>query len=170
MTELVVQHLWNGEANPRPDLWARFALSKTAEGLLVTATMPTTLAERIPNAPENTRVDNLWEYSVAELFLAKNDKEYLEIEIGPCGHYLVLGFKDVRVRSNEYKDFAPTIVTHNDQSVLTHTFLIPTALLPNPITRACAFVISGDVFLSSAPLPGEEPNFHQPSHFPPINF
>ncbi len=170
MTELVVQNLWNGKGSTRPDLWARFALSKTKEGIMVTATMPTALAERIPNAPENTRVDNLWEYSVAELFLAKNDKEYLEIEIGPCGHFLILGFSDVRVRSNEYEDFAPTIVTHNDQKTITHTFLIPTTMLPEPITKACAFVISKDLFLSSAPLPGDEPNFHQPASFPPIVF
>jgi len=48
-----------------------------------------------PREPAGSR-DRLWELEVVELFLLGGGERYLEVELGPHGHYLVLELDGVR--------------------------------------------------------------------------
>lgn len=52
----------------------------------------------IPDAQQGF-FDGLWDYDVFELFAAGQDGRYLEIEVGPGGHWLVYWFSSYRKRS-----------------------------------------------------------------------
>ena len=43
--------------------------------------------------------EGLWNYEAVELFIAGPDHRYLEVELGPHGHHLVLTFHAIRERS-----------------------------------------------------------------------
>ncbi|MEN8185310.1 MAG: hypothetical protein ABFS46_22550, partial [Myxococcota bacterium] len=48
------------------------------------------------------------------------------------------------------------------------TLVLPGSMLPAGIQAANAFVIAGGHFLAHHPLPGPEPDFHQPACFPRV--
>lgn len=116
----------------------------------------------------------LWEHEVVELFVAgpggDDEVEYLEIELSPHGHHLVLRLRGVRhaIEEGLPLDFRAAIEGGRWRGEA----LVPRAWLPPPPHRAAAFAIHGTGaarrHLSSVALPGERPDFHQPRSFPPI--
>ena len=92
---LVVDHTWDGQPLPEPDC-ARFTLTLDEAHLLVQVDAPFR-DDPPPRAPPGP-TDRLWEYEVAELFLLGDDQRYLEIELGPHGHHLVLELRGPRPR------------------------------------------------------------------------
>lgn len=119
--------------------------------------------------PSGTAVEKngLWNYEVVELFLLARDGSYLEIEIGPHGHYLILALRTVRqVIGRRTPVHCATRITGNRrQGFLT---LIPDAALL-PFTHANGYAIHGQGpnrrHLAAAAVPGEHPDFHQPTRF-----
>jgi hypothetical protein len=126
-----------------------------------------------PPGPAGT-TPRLWEHEVVELFVAgpggDEDVEYLEVELSPHGHHLVLRLRGVRqvVEEGLPLDFRAVIEGRRWRGEAR----IPRAWLPPRPHRAAAFAMHGTCaarrHLSSVILPGDRPNFHQPRRFTPV--
>lgn len=110
----------------------------------------------------------LWNFEVVELMLLGDDEHYLEVEIGPQGHYLMLQLHGVRrvVQSGMSVDLhlrAPA--AHANAPRRWQASLdLPAALLPAGLARLNAFAIHGEGkarrYLAMAPAGGKIPDFH----------
>jgi len=105
----------------------------------------------------------LWEHEVVELFLFGNDARYLEIELGPAGHHLVLQLHGIRqvVKTLTTLEFPkPRIDSGRWSGVAT----IATRHLPDGLHRVNAHAIHGQAaqrrYLSAFAGPGS-PDFHR---------
>jgi hypothetical protein len=117
----------------------------------------------------------LWEFEVVEVFLAAGGVidalSYTEIELSPHGHYLILRFAGARRRSGSPLTLADYRVDRRSER-WRGAAAVPLAYLPPPPWRANAFALHGvgaaRRFLLAHPLPGAQPDFHQPHLFPPL--
>lgn len=172
MTILRVDRLWSGQPLA-PEQHAELRLAAAGDDLLLTVDAPFHGDSPPPGAPGPT--PGLWEHEVVELFVAGpgTDEafEYLEVELSPHGHHLVLRLAGVRrvVESVLPLDFRASI----DGGRWRGSARLPRAWLPPPPHRAAAFALHGEGaarrYLSSVTLPGDAPDFHQPHRFPPID-
>jgi hypothetical protein len=100
---------------------------------------------------------------VVELFLAGPGDRYLEIELGPGGHHLVLLLGGVRkvVQEQLPLDFH---VQHANGRWSGRAWL-PAGWLPEGPWRTNAYAIHGlgaeRRYLAAFPVPGEAPDFHR---------
>lgn len=113
----------------------------------------------------------LWEHEVVELFVLGADERYLELELGPHGHHLVLqlhGLRQVVARQLPLDVVIRHTATHWQA-----TARIPRDLLPPGPHCANAYAIHGvgDArrYLASTPVPGPKPDFHRLSCFPVVS-
>ncbi|MFA4845707.1 MAG: hypothetical protein WC654_04070 [Patescibacteria group bacterium] len=167
---LHLDHLWNGSVCPDDRLWADVELSQVKDGLHVRVVAPMLLEQSVPDVPIGSRVEDLWNFDVVELFLVGPGHQYLELELGAGGHFLVLGFDSVRRRANSYERFQPVVrfeKTAEKQWVSEVTF--PWKIIPENLRAMNAFAIMAGQFLAYAPVPGIEPDFHQPDFFPGVS-
>ncbi len=118
-----------------------------------------------PDAPRGP-LDGLWNFEVVELFVLHGPDRYVELELGPHGHWVSLAFDGVR------NPVACPLPLRSWSKIEGHRWWgelrMPSAAVPEPIgINACAIHGSGRNrrFCSAAELPGPTPEFHQPSHF-----
>lgn len=128
-----------------------------------------------PDTPPGSTA-RLWTREVVECFLAAAGKPYLEVELGPHGHYLVLKLSDVREVSESglaLSSYETTITGGRWQGVAS----FPLEYLPGRrVTRGNAFAIRGvgsaRNYMTATPEArsedGKRPDFHQPALFQPI--
>lgn len=163
---LDINSLWNGSPHPDPLHHAHVELQQLSGGIKIKASALSRPNLKIPDAPLG-RLDGLWEYDVVEVFFAGSDS-YLEIELGAGGHWLVLAFDAVRHRSDDFSDmtFETSHQVHDRR--WENEITIPWDVVPKGVARMNAFAIAGGAFLALNPVPGEIPDFHQPSTFPEI--
>jgi hypothetical protein len=174
--ELRVEHLWDGRA-AEPGEVVRLEV----EGLTAAEGEPGGLRLSVdaafhgdppPAAPPGpTR--RLWEHEVVELFVAGPGEPdrvpYLEVELGPHGHHLVLRLAGVRrvVESGLPLDYQVWI----DGLRWSGEARLPAAWLPPRPWRLNAYALHGTAperrYLAMRPVPGAEPDFHQPERFVP---
>lgn len=122
-------------------------------------------------APESDRgsTEELWKFEVVEVFLGNSEKPYLEVELGPHGHYLVITLADIRAVTasglplNSY-------VTSRTGSRWKGIASFPREYLPaGGVTRGNAFAIRGIKnerrYMAANPTGGARPDFHKPSTF-----
>ena len=112
----------------------------------------------------------LWEHEVVELMLLGDDDRYMELEVGPYGHYLALQLAGVRnvVAQGMALDVQaqplPDGDVGPDGARWRATVTLPLALLPAGRLRLNAFAIAGDGparrYLALFPALGERPDFH----------
>jgi hypothetical protein len=164
---LVVEHTWDGQALPEPDR-ARFTLTLGKADLLVEVDARFRDDPPPPSPPGPT--DRLWEYEVAELFLLGDDQCYLEIELGPHGHHLVLEIHGPR---NVLRSGMPIEYTATREGTRWHgRARVPTAWLPPGLRAANAYTISGSGaerrYAAACPVPGPAPDFHRLECFAPL--
>ena len=124
---------------------------------------------RDPPPPGTGSFDGLWDYEVVELFLVGAGEDYVELEFGPHGHFLVLRLHGARnaVERSLPIVYAATIAGDRWRGVAR----VPRRLVPAGPHRANAFAIHGvraRRYLCATPLPGPHPDFHQPGRFPPV--
>ena len=166
----VVKNMWDGSPCGDERLHAEVWITKATAGLNVRVHATVLDGQKVPDAPVDSRFDGLWEYDVVELFFAGEDGTYSEIEIGAGGHYLVLAFDGVRQLSN---DFAGREFDHRHGGATPGTWqtqmTIPWDALPAKIAKMNAFAIMGGTHLALSPVPGTEPDFHQPGTFPNVD-
>ena len=112
---------------------------------------------------------------MVELFLLNDAGLYLEVELGPWGHHLVLLLDNGKdLRHSLPLDYS---VQRGEGGTWTGRAVIPTAYLPPNISKLNAYAIhgSGDERKYEALHPAEKgvhkaPNFHRLEDFKPIDF
>ena len=114
------------------------------------------------------RTDRLWEHEVVELFLVGRDDRYLEIELGPHGHWLGL---QLHGRRNIVDDAVPiAFEVGRDDTRWRGVARVDAAHVPTGLERWNAFAIHGQGldrrYLAAAPVPGDGPDFHRIELFP----
>jgi hypothetical protein len=135
---------------------------------------------------------DVYKHEVVEIFISAYPKDdddaqfspYLEIQIGPYGHYSMVFFlqeadfanKDTSLEVDKFA--APKINTQKGR--WTAELSLPSFYLPEPacgddlsitwMMNAFAMHGSGDEreYLAHAPVPGDKPNFHQLKAFVPL--
>lgn len=158
---------WGGSPCPDDRLWADVFLSQTKEGIHLRVQAPMLHEQKIPDAPMGSRVEGLWEFDVVELFLVGPGHQYLEIELGAGGHFLVLGFDSIRHRSDAYESFAPILrFEKTGEKIWTSSLVIPWKMVPENLRALNVFAIMAGQFLAYSAVPGEQPDFHQPDRYP----
>ncbi|KAK6056404.1 hypothetical protein COOONC_06091 [Cooperia oncophora] len=85
----------------------------------------------------------LWEYEVVEFFFANNRDQYIEVEVGPHGHWLCLLFDGIRKPFNNGEELELEISNKFVGSMWHCEFEIPLAYLPGNITKFNSFAIHG---------------------------
>jgi len=163
---LPIEQHWNGTRCPDPLRRGVLSLALAAGVLEIDASFARQLPARLPSAPRGSRVANLWEYDVIECFLVGAGGRYLEIELGAAGHFLVLEFDAPRRCVNEHAALAPPLSFREDAERWHASLRLPFALVPAGLVALNAFAIAGGSFLAHHPVPGAEPDFHQPHAFP----
>ncbi len=164
---LSIARLWNGLPCPDHRLGAMVELAQSETGVRVRALTTARDNARTPDAPVGSRVDRLWETDVVELFVVDEDGQYLEVELGVGGHYLVLGFDAPRHLAADFADVAfETLHEERPDQSIVNEILIPNEMFPMNLKALNAYAIVGNQYLAFHPLPGSEPDFHQPGMFP----
>ncbi len=167
MSTLVVDRTWEGVPLP-PALRSSLHLAEEPDGLVLSWVAPDGDTPAPASAPGPT--EGLWVHEVVELFLAGSGPAYLEVEVGPHGHHLVIRLTDVRVRGEALLPLDVAVARLPGRAWAGQAHL-PRVWVPSGPLRAAAFrVAPGHTppHLASQKLPGDGANFHQPQHFPPI--
>ena len=167
---LHIDRLWDGSPCPDDRLFAEVFLSQTKAGIHVRVEAPMLHDQKVPDVPMGSRVEGLWEFDVVELFLVGPGHQYLEIELGAGGHFLALGFDSIRHRSDAYESFAPVLRFEKTGEKLWRSSLtIPWKMIPENLRALNAFAIMAGQFLAYSPVPGEQPDYHQPDRYPNVS-
>lgn len=158
---------WDGSTCPDDRLFADLFLSQTKDGISLRVEAPMLHDQKTPEAPMGSRVEGLWEFDVVELFLVGPGHQYLEIELGAGGHFLVLGFDSIRHRNDSYEFFAPVLrFEKTGERLWKSSLTIPWKMVPENFRALNAFAIMAGQFLAYSPVPGTEPDYHQPDRYP----
>lgn len=173
--ELLVASTWDGQA-VEPGEVATLRLASTPRGgLELTVDAPFHDDPAPPGAPGST--PGLWDYEVVELFIAEAEPigpvRYLEIELSPHGHHLVLQLEGVRCPVEGMDQGIPLGFTARIDAAAsrwTGEAILPVDWLPPGPHRVNAFAIYGGAasrrYLAWSPLPGDVADFHQTEKFP----
>ncbi|MEE2788234.1 MAG: hypothetical protein VX589_12900 [Myxococcota bacterium] len=165
---IVIAQTWSGERLSE-DQWVNVQVALgDREGLIVEVDAP--LWRGQPPDQAAGRCWGLWQYDVVELFLVGQNGHYLEVEMGPHGHYLGLMLSAPRIIDDDQVPIQYA-VTHHSSRWTGRARIAPRHLPEEPV-RMNAFAIHGRgaqrCFMVAHALPGPQPNFHQPSVFPQI--
>jgi len=172
VSELIVNQTWDGQPIDA-DERARVTLEQSREGLRVEVHASFHGDPPPPNPPGST--DRLWEYEVVELFLLGTEQQYLELELGPHGHYLALRLRGPR--NLEESGLALEYQARLKGDRWTGRAQLPSSYLPASYlasgpTAANAYAIHGQGsrrrYLAAHPVPGPHPDFHRLGCFRPL--
>ncbi|CAL4067950.1 unnamed protein product [Meganyctiphanes norvegica] len=126
-----------------------------------------------PDGPEGPFF-GLWDYEVVEMFFLNDNDEYLEVEVGPWGHHIVLLLKGER--NTLEHSLALDYFANRDESTWTGSAMIPPTYFPPNVTRMNAYAIHGvgdnRVYQALYPAPADSaaPDFHRLELFQPLDF
>lgn len=165
MITQVIRSTWDGQPLP-PHERAVVQAVDAADALRLFVFAPLH-GDPAPTTPPGA-TPGLWEHEVVEWFLAGADGRYLEVELGPHGHHLVLHLHGVR-KVLESASPMSTTTRRCGGSWWSGTADLPRRWLPPGPHRANAYRIHGvgpdRRYLAAVPLPGPKPDFHQPDRF-----
>ena len=91
--ELSIGHSWDGQELPESDQ-VRLGFTVRGDRVHVWVDAPFYRDPAPVDSPGPTM--GLWLYEVVELFIAGSDQRYIELEMGPYGHYLMLALDGIR--------------------------------------------------------------------------
>ncbi len=167
MRWLEIRQTWDGQPADS-DEWARVGLAWRDGDLALRVEAWDHGDPRPPGPPGPT--PRLWEHEVVEFFLCGPGNRYLEIELGPGGHHLVLQLQGIRQVVAQGLPLRVQL-THQINRWSAET-LIPADWLPPAPWTANAYAIHGAGaarrHLACYPVPGDSPDFHRLQHFPPL--
>ena len=176
LQELPIERDFRGQLLPEAER-SLVRLSHVASALRIEVEAPY-FGDPPPTTPVGP-TDRLWEHEVTEVFIADDREHYLEIELSPHGHYLVLELKGVRqvVRSLLPIRYTARIVAGSAPNRLGRFFgeaHVPWEYLPVPSRRVNAYAIHGTgraaqrrYHAHSAPG-GDVADFHKLGSFVPF--
>jgi len=159
-TTLTIDRTWDGEAVPDTE-HATLTLRATVDHLEISVSSPY-FGDPQPDRPAGATW-SLWEYEVVELFIAGPQDDYLEIELGPHRHHLVLQLSGVRniVERGLRLDYTARVTGSHWRGLA----LLPWSYLPDGPYRLNAFAMHGEGderrYLAMTPVPGDKPDFHR---------
>lgn len=157
---LLIAHDWDGDAAAEVD-HIEVTLRAGVEHLEVEVSAPF-YGDPPPDRPAGATWA-LWEYEVVELFVVGSQDDYLEIELGPYRHHLVLKLRGVReiIERGLRLDYTARIRGDRWRGLA----LVPWSYLPEGPHRINAFAMHGvgsaRSFLAMTPVPGDKPDFHR---------
>lgn len=167
MIDALIQRTWDGRRAAASER-VRVTVVRAPAGLVATVDAPFH-DDPAPALPPG-RADRLWEHEVVELFLVGHDGRYLELEVGPHGHWLALTLSAPRVV--EADDHRLEVAVRRAGGRWRATVLVPDAIVPPRVVRWNAFAIHGTKdgrrWLAAAPTGGDRPDFHRPDAFPEL--
>lgn len=163
--QLRIEKTWDGQAiEPEERVGFTFSLSAGELELQVEAPFHDDPSPAVPPGG----CAGLWEFEVVELFLLGESGHYLEIELGPHGHYLLYHLSGIR-------QVCTTLIpvcckTEISGSLWRASMRVKVAGLPlGPLSHVNAYAIYGQGenrrYLAAFPVPGAQPDFHQPDSF-----
>lgn len=168
-TKLVIQHTWDGEAVGADERVA-IELGLGDAALIVDIEAPFH-DDPAPPAPAGS-FDGLWEFEVVELFLLGESERYLEVELGPFGHYLVLQLRGSR--RLQTKGLPLEYAHKREGQRWSGRASVPVAYLPPELHACNAYAIHGQSeqrrYLATYPVGGREPDFHCLESFEPLDW
>ena len=179
---------WKGDKSSCSPYQVTFSISPSTGDVQIHVDAPFH-DDPAPKAPCG-KLEGLHEYEVAEVFISgypsayQEETPYLEIQVGPHGHYFLAFFLQEQDWDNvdtsiDFENKPKVSIDRNKMRWKTD-ISIPSFLLPEPMcgedlsvcwrVNICAIHGSGSKreFLSHCPFPGEQPNFHQLEHFKEI--
>jgi hypothetical protein len=166
---LRVANTWDGEPLPAKEI-AEIVCFVENDELTVLVDAP--YFGDPPPAGRTGSTDELWKREVVELFLVGAQERYLEIELGPHGHYLVLEFKGRRNVVRKGMEIRYETERLGDR--WRGAALVPLSYLPSQVSHANAYAIHGTGegrrYLAAFPVPGKGPDFHRLQLFPEIHW
>lgn len=166
---LIIAHTWDGHPLDPAEHATVEVLDGGPDHVIVRTDAPLH-ADPPPHGPPGP-TPGLWEFEVVELFIAGPGHRYLELELGPHGHHLVLRLDGLRRPFAQALPMDVRTTLQGDR--WTAEARVPRAWLPEGPHRANAYRIhgGGDArrYLAHAPTLGERPDFHQPDRFVPIS-
>ena len=164
---LEIVHDWCGRPIGQ-DETVRIDLTLDADALVIDVAAP--LHDDPPPAVPSGSCDGLWNHEVVELFLLGERDRYLEIELGPFGHYLVLQLEGRRniVEAGQAIEYG----VQRGSVGWTGRAVVPAAWIPEPVGLGNAYAIHGLAadrrYRALHPVPGDAPDFHRLECFGPI--
>lgn len=163
-----IRLLWSGGPCTDEER-ATVTVQRMADGAVLVLIDAPYYADPAPSSPAGPTWA-LWEHEVVELFLLGDHERYLELEVGPHGHYLVL-LLDGRRKVTDKLLPLEVSVSH-DGGRWAAQARIPASLLPPGELRGNAYAIHGAGtrrrYLAWTPVPGPHPDFHRLEHFTPV--
>lgn len=161
---LRVRHTWDGQRVGDAEA-VNVRLGVSAGCLVITVDAPAHGDPAPPHAPGSTPA--LWEHEVVEVMLLGDDDRYIEVELGPGGHYLVLSLHGRR--NVERQGMAIDYRVERRGSRWAGIARLPAAWLPPGLDRVNAYAIHGvgpaRRYLAWRPPRGPRPDFHRLSAF-----
>lgn len=175
LSELVeIGFTWDGAVADASER-AFVTLQPESRGLRITVEAPYH-GDPAPDGPVGS-FDGLWNHEVVEVFVsglapAGRPTPYLEIELSPHGHHLVLDLLGVRNPLMTREDLPYEAVIHGARWEGVAT--VPWNWLPTRPNRFNAYAIHGLAdarrYLAMTPVPGPQPDFHRLERFSPWPF
>ena len=162
-----VGHRWHGE--PLREAEVATVRARLARGRLVVE-VDAPGPEDPPPPRDEGRCPGLWAHEVVELFLLGEDGRYLEVELGPHGHYLILELRGYRDCERDDREATAMSFTREGQRWRGRVEIDAAACPAGPL-RANAYAIrgQGDARIYCAAFPGDgAPDFHRLSLFQPV--
>ncbi len=161
---LEIENAWDGAAVVDYSS-SRVELRLTEHGLNLHFSGPL-MGDPAPAEPPG-RLWGLWKHEVLECFIVGPDSDYLEVEVGPHGHFLILRLHGVRTIVN---DAVPARLQWHTTvgGVWSVSVVIGYEYLPPLPWKMNAFAMYGDAprrFLASTPVSGDGPDFHRISQY-----
>jgi hypothetical protein len=173
-TVLSIAHDFRGVLLPEAH-HAVVRLGRTDDSLCIDVDAPY-FGDPAPAGPAGP-TDRLWEHEVCEVFVADDADNYLEVELSPHGHHLVLVLAGVRnvVRSqlpivyHARIVLAPDAPSAGPMGRFYGQARVPWDYLPVPTVRANAYAIHGPpaqrCYHAHSPPGGESADFHKLASF-----
>jgi hypothetical protein len=167
-----IRTTWDGECVKHE--MVKISLGPSSDGgVLMKVVAPFFNSPGRPNGPAGQPFPGLWDYEVVEAFFLNDNNQYLEVELSPYGHHLLLMLNGER---KMVKDQLPlTFHAVIDADRWTGEAVLPRAYFPPGVTKFNAYAIHGDgsdrVYESLYPATGNQrqPDFHRLKLFQPIN-
>ncbi|KAI9563048.1 hypothetical protein GHT06_010505 [Daphnia sinensis] len=118
----------------------------------------------------------LWDFEVIELFLANDENQYVEIELGPWGQHIVLLLNGVHKTIRHSLPLRYKVIQRTESGRWQGQAIIPASYLPPNVTKMNAYAIHGSgvkrTYEALYPVPQgqfENPDFHRLDFFRPVN-
>lgn len=163
---LTIAQTWDGQPLPER-LHTHLDVRFDGDALVMLVEGPFNGDRPPPGMPGPT--PKLWEHEVVELFIVGPAERYLEIELSPFGHHLVLQLEGVRNIVASQLPVAYATAWADDR--WKGEVRVPRSYLPVPALTCNAYRVAGvgpaRAWHALAAVPGERPDFHRLAHFVP---